>query len=87
MDSDLNFMLYFCFFKVKIIYFEVSLFFDVVIFFFLLVIDGNYIEWFEWFECNVICGGGVYSCLRMCINFLLKNGGNNCEGLGLVNDI
>lgn len=49
-------------------------------------IDGNYTEWSEWSECNVICGGGVHNRSRTCTNPPPKNGGNNCEGLGPAND-
>lgn len=86
MDSDSNLMLYLCSFKAKTIYLEASLFSDVVTFPFLLAIDGNYTEWSEWSECNVICGGGVHSRSRTCTNPPPKNGGNNCEGLGPAND-
>ena len=48
------------------------------------LVHGGWTEWKPWDECPVICGGGIQSRSRNCSNPPPANGGNDCEGEGLV---
>lgn len=64
---------------------------DVVDVFFVIcvgvVVDGGYFDWSEFFECSVICGEGLKIWKWLCNNLEFKNGGKNCNDLGVDMDI
>lgn len=51
--------------------------------FILFVEDGGYLVWSDWFDCDVICGGGLMQRYRICNSFFLINGGCDCVVVGL----
>ena len=43
-------------------------------------VDGHWSHWSAWSKCDVTCGHGHMTRMRMCSNPAPQNGGNNCAG-------
>lgn len=43
-------------------------------------VDGNWSNWSKWSQCDVTCGKGTQTRIRLCNNPAPKNGGNECLG-------
>ncbi|XP_062907004.1 SCO-spondin [Mobula hypostoma] len=46
-------------------------------------VDGGWTPWSSWSDCSVTCGWGSQTSTRACINPPPRNGGSECEGLGI----
>ena len=57
-------------------------FYNFIVFFFLLVINGGYTHWSEWSECSASCGDGTRMRFRNCTNPKPMRGGSNCDNIG-----
>lgn len=53
---------------------------ELYVFFDLLLVNGGWSNWFSYFYCFVLCGGGNQIRIRLCINLVFFYGGYICVG-------